>query len=89
MIDNKCSPNYKYGKVVVNKRQGGRGDSGNVRGEEEDHTAITSTLFSIKPSCIHFLAFLMMQGLLGLEIDWLANVGNFVSINGRRTFNLQ
>lgn len=32
LIDHKCSPNYKYGKVVVNKRQGGRGDSRNVMG---------------------------------------------------------
>lgn len=47
--------------------------------EEEGRSAIMSTLFSIKPSCIYCTLnfchlFLMTQGLLGLEIDWFASV---------------
>ena len=48
----------------------------------EERAAIMSTLFSIKPSCIYgelnfCHLFLMMHGLLGLEIDRLADVCNF------------
>ena len=38
--------------MVVNKGEGGRGDRREREGEE-DHAAIMSTLFSIKPSCIY------------------------------------
>lgn len=77
-------------KVVLNKREKAREGTGrSVRRRRRwwgVWAAIMSTLFSIKASYIcckftFFLPFLMMQGFVGVEIDWLANVCNFAELS--------